>query len=378
MLHSVLVKDIAIWDILTHTLSHGDILVEDGVIQSIRPEIPDRDVSVRIDGRGCFATTGWIDAHAHLYYDNGCIGINPQLYQVPNGVTYGLDQGTTGADNYEQYREYVLYSTDMKIKSFLNIAKVGIPLGTYELLDFEHNLDKQKFIETYRKYPNEMIGVKLRITGKMCIANARKALEVARQLGDALEIPISLHVTNCVMPMEEILNLLRTGDTFTHTYAKTTPGILGEDGHVRRCVCQARERGIYFDVGHGVTSLSFEVLEKALADGFYPDTIGTDLHMGSLKTPVIDLPTTVAKFLYYGMKLEDVLDAVTVNAYRQYKLTDKTMKISPGEEADFVIWKKETGEFRCCDCEGTCINVREWLAPQYTVLGCKVFTPRKS
>ena len=48
------------------------------------------------------------------------------------------------------------------------------------------------------------------------------------------------------------------------------------------------------------------------------------------------------------------------------------------EEADFVIWKKETGEFRCCDCEGTCINVREWLAPQYTVLGCKVFTPRKS
>ena len=377
MLRSVLVKDVDIWDVLTHTMSHSDILVEDGIIQEVDADIPVGNISAVIDGEGCFVTTGWIDTHAHLYYDYGCIGIDPQHYQVPKGVTYGLDQGTAGAGNYEHYREYVLYNTDMKIKNFLNISKIGMPLVSFELLDFESNLDKILFSKIYQKYPEEILGIKLRITERMCRGNARNALMAARELGDELNLPIFLHATDCVMSMEEILSHLKAGDTLTHTYAKTTSGILGENGKVLDCVRMARDRGIYFDTGHGVASLAFEVLEKALADGFYPDTISTDLHTVNIKTPVIDLPTTVSKFLYYGMKLEDALDTVTVNPYKQYNLQNKTMKIAPGEEADFVVWRKEKGKISYYDCEGASINASEWLVPQYTVFGKKVFTPRK-
>lgn len=376
MLKSVLIKDTDIWDVATHTKKHGDILVEQGVIKAVEEDIPSGVAAAVIDGGGCFATTGWIDSHAHLYYDYGCIGIDPQRYQVPKGVTYGLDQGTAGADNYEHYREYVLYNTDMKIKNFLNISCIGMPLVSFELLDYS-NLDIGKFKDIYRKYSDEIAGIKLRITERMCVGNAKNALMAARNLADELSIPIFLHATDCVMETEEILSLLRPGDTFTHTYAKTNSGILSQDGKVMECVKDARKRGIYFDAGHGVASLAFEVLEKALAEGFYPDTIGTDLHTVNIKTPVVDLSTTVSKFLYYGMKLEDALDTVTVNPYNQYHLTDKSIQIKVGEEADFVIWQMKTGKISYYDCEGACINANQWIVPRYTVLGNKVFTLRK-
>lgn len=376
MIESVLVKNAEIVNPEDASRCAGDILVEHGVVTVVAEKIAERNCGCVIDAAGCFVTPGWVDAHAHLYYDYGCIGIDPQQYQLPKGVTYGLDQGTAGADNYGHYREYVLFNTDMRVKNFLNISRIGMPLVSFELLDYS-NLDRGAFSAVCRKYPDEIAGIKLRITERMCTGNARNALTAARELADELRLPIFLHATDCVMPTEEILALLRAGDTFTHSFARTSSGILDENGKVRGGVLEARKRGVLFDTGHGVASLSFAILERALSEGFYPDTISTDLHTVNIKSPVIDLPTTLSKFLHYGLSLDEALTRVTVNPVRQYGLSDKSLRVKAGERADFAVWRLERGKFSYYDCEGACINADRRVAPLYTVLGRKVFTPRK-
>ena len=58
---------------------------------------------------------------------------------------------------------------------------------------------------------------------------------------------------------------------------------------------EARARGVLFDVGHGAGSFTWEVAEAALADGFLPDTISSDLHRFNVAGPVHDLVTTMTR-----------------------------------------------------------------------------------
>ena len=73
----------------------------------------------------------------------------------------------------------------------------------------------------------------------------------------------------------------------------------------------ARERGILFDVGHGVGSFTWRVARAALAQGFPPDTISSDIHTYNHAGPVHDLPRTLSKLLHLGMPLADVIAAAT-------------------------------------------------------------------
>ena len=76
-------------------------------------------------------------------------------------------------------------------------------------------------------------------------------------------------------PIEEQLDLLRSGDVLTYCF-HTGPNGIVEDGRVIEAAWRARERGVLFDVGHGMASFDFPTVEAAIADGFLPDTISTD------------------------------------------------------------------------------------------------------
>ena len=82
------------------------------------------------------------------------------------------------------------------------------------------------------------------------------------------------------------------------------------DGTVRHSVLEAAERGVIFDVGHGAGSFSWDVAERALSQGFAPQTISTDIHTLSLEL-VRDMPTTMSKFLSMGVGLDDVIASST-------------------------------------------------------------------
>src|SRR6476646_9492185 len=130
-------------------------------------------------------------------------------------------------------------------------------------------------------------GVKLRAGYQMVGPDPRAAVDLALEAAGALGLPLMVHVIDMGMPLPELLAKLRPGDVVTHCFH-------GNDGSL-------------FDVGHGVGSFMWRVARAALAQGFPPDTISSDIHAHNHAGPVHDLPRTLSKLLHLGMPLSEVI-----------------------------------------------------------------------
>ncbi|MFN8709430.1 MAG: amidohydrolase family protein, partial [Planctomyces sp.] len=94
-----------------------------------------------------------------------------------------------------------------------------------------------------------------------------------------------------------------------------------------------------------------------------PDTISTDLHQFNLRGPVYDMPTTMSKFLYLGMPLEQVIRASTAAPAAAMKIDNRLGKLETGFQADIVLLKIERGEFPLEDIEHQIRMAPERLVP---------------
>jgi dihydroorotase len=145
-----------------------------------------------------------------------------------------------------------------------------------------------------------------------------------------------------------LLKKLRPGDIHTHVFAQQFP-IVSAGGKVNDFLFAARERGVRFDLGHGAGSFWFRNAAPAIRDGFPPDTISTDLHMGNINGPVISMLNTMSKCLCMGMPLEEVIQRSTVLPAQLIGRTEfGTM--SPGAAADVAVFKLLEGTFGYTDC----------------------------
>jgi len=145
-----------------------------------------------------------------------------------------------------------------------------------------------------------------------------------------------------------ILKKLRPGDIHTHVFAQQFP-IVNAEGKVYDYMFQARERGVIFDLGHGAGSFWFRNAVPALADGFPPDSISTDLHMGNINGPVVSMLTTMSKYLSMGMPLQEVIFRSTVTPAREIRRPELGT-LSVGAEADVAVFKRHEGRFGFTDC----------------------------
>jgi dihydroorotase len=138
-------------------------------------------------------------------------------------------------------------------------------------------------------------------------------------------------------PLEEQLSQLCPGDVVTYCFRKT-PHCIIEHGRVLPCVLDARQRGILFDVGHGMGSFSFEVAEAAIGAGFLPDTISTDLQNGHAgQSPQHDLPLVMSKLSASGMTDADLFRAVTSTPAAVLGIEDEAGSLRAGSTADLVV-----------------------------------------
>ena len=74
-----------------------------------------------------------------------------------------------------------------------------------------------------------------------------------------------------------------------------------------------------FDVGHGGGSFLWRVAVPAIKEGFLPDSISTDLHIGSMNAGMKDMLNVMDKFLAMGLSLDDVIARSTWNPAREIK-----------------------------------------------------------
>ena len=146
------------------------------------------------------------------------------------------------------------------------------------------------------------------------------------------------------------------------------PAILTDAGRVVAAAREARTRGVRFDVGHGAGSFTWRTAEAALADGFRPDTISSDLHRFNIAAPVHDLATTLSKFLLLGLSIDEVVAmATTAPATALGPAGAGLASLAVGTAADVTVLGLEEGRFDLVDSAGTARLARQRLVPVATV-----------
>ncbi len=305
-----------------------------------------------IDATDRIVTPGFIDLHAHVY--TGVCGLSVPADETSSrsGVTTVISAGDAGANTIEGFRRLTVQASRTRVLAFLHVSNVGLapwPAGESRDLDM---LDVEAGIRAVRENPDIVLGVKVRMTeGSVVGDNGLEPLRRAVAIADATGLPLMMHIGFCPRPIGELLALLRPGDIVTHCFTGSS-NTLVEDGHLAAAAHRARASGILFDVAHGFGSFDYRVADIAIGEGFWPDTISTDLHSLSAAEIVIDLPTTMSKFLCLGMPLEDVVDRVTARPAAVIGRGATLGSLAVGRIADMAVIDVEEREQRFLDSFG--------------------------
>lgn len=333
-----------------------DVGVRYGRIVAIEPDLSARIAERRlqmpldlgtlvVDATDRIVAPGFIDLHTHVYVGVCGLTVPADEISATTGVTTCVSAGDAGAHTIEGFRRLAVEASRTRVLAFLHVSNVGLapwPAGEATDLDM---LDVPAGIRAARENPDIVIGVKVRMTTPQVIRDHDlEPLRRAIAIGEGAGVPVIVHIGYCPRPIGELLELLRPGDIVTHCFTGSD-NTLAESGRLGRGVHEARARGVLFDVGHGSGSFSYRVADIAIAEGFWPDTISTDIHSLSAAGPVYDLPTTMSKFLALGMPLEQVIEAVTNRPAAAIGRSATLGAIEIGRTADLAIFDIEEGQF---------------------------------
>jgi dihydroorotase len=158
---------------------------------------------------------------------------------------------------------------------------------------------------------------------------------------------------------------LRPGDISTHMFRGPVPWI-DEKGKLYPYFQEARARGVKFDIGHGGGSFVMRNAAPAIAQGFYPDSISTDLHTGSMNAGMMDMPVTISKLLALGLPLKEAVLRSTWNPAQMIKRVDLG-HLTPGAVADIAVWQLMEGDFAFRDEAGGRIKSKQRLFADMTL-----------
>ena len=141
-------------------------------------------------------------------------------------------------------------------------------------------------VEMANAHRDEIVGIKVRVGRNASGASGIVPLDIALEVAEELALPLMAHIDEPPPSYEEVLARLRPGDVLTHCFRPFPNTPVSGQGAVKPAVIAARERGVLFDVGHGMGSLRFKIARAMLAAGFMPDTISSDLHVLNVDGPV--------------------------------------------------------------------------------------------
>lgn len=365
-----LIKNGVTYHPLKHKFCKQDLVVEGEKIAAGRPEAD----CVEIDADGCIVVPGLIDYHVHYFNRGTENGVNPDAASFPCGVTTAVDGGSCGAAHYELYRTTVMANSDVRIYNLLLAASGGQITDRYpEHLEARY-FDRDKICQMFERYPDNLVGLKSRMSkGIIAPEDAEESMKETVKLASETGGNVVVHITNPVMNLERLGELLRPGDVICHCYQdKGTENILNPDGTVRRGILEARARGVLFDSSNGCNNYDLEVCRRALAQGFVPDIISSDVNTsGMYLQPLHSLPRIMSKYLALGMKLEDILDAVILKPAQLIHREDLA-SLDAGTEADLTILKLKEKNISYCDKAGHLLEGTRVLVPQWTMKGGKV------
>jgi dihydroorotase len=350
-----------------------DVAIAAGKVAAVAPRIDPAEAFKVIDVSGLYVTPGLVDIHAHVYTGTaekgsyaGDNSVPPDGFALRVGVTTVVDAGGAGWRNFEDFKERVIDRTRTRVLAFINIVGHGMRGENYEheLADMQ----AQPTADMAKKHPGVIVGVKT--------AHYRgpewTAVEQAVQAGTLANIPVMVDfgANKPERPVAELLtSKLRPGDIYTHVYSGLRNELM--DGKVNPGLWGGRKRGVFFDVGHGGGSFAWRVAVPAIKEGFLPDSISTDLHVGSMNAGMKDMINVMSKFLVLGLPLDDVVRRSTWNPAREIK-QEQLGHLSVGAPADVAVLRLETGAFGFVDSFGGRTSGKQRLTCEMTLRDGKV------
>ena len=376
MTYDLLIKNGTLVDPAQSIHVKRDVAFANGVVAAVGEDLSKSDAREVLDASDRIVTPGLIDLHVHVFYGVGHYGIEPDPTCLAKGATTVVDAGSAGADNFTGFRKYVIEVSETSIFAYLNVSSQGMmteEIGEFEMPEYANVGKACQMIEKHRDL---ILGVKARLT-RHKIASERSGLTPlhrAREASDAAGVPIMIHPQNAWCDsLDDILAVMKERDVLTHCFHDRACGIMDEDGKVRKSVHEAMERGVIFDVGHGAGSFSWDIADRAMAQGVEPQTISSDLHSYNVNGPVYDLANVVTKFLNLGMKLDDAIAKVTSVPAEVILMPDKIGTLAVGAWGDAIVSELRKGEFQLADSRGEVRIGRHKFAPVTVVKGGRVY-----
>ncbi len=372
--YDLLIKGGTVIDPKNNIFEPLDIAILEGKIQEVSSQIDPQTARQVLDARGLIVTPGLIDIHTHVFvggregiFAGGFYSVSPDDFSFRTGITTMVDAGTSGWRSFPEFKTKIIDASQTRILAFLNITGAGMigKPGEEELSDMEI----EATLNLIKQYPQTIVGAKIgHYTGESW-EPFDKALDVARQANK----PLFLECHLPQLPLDELLDKMRPGDIFTHTYGAVDDRLwlLDANGQVLPSVRNAREKGIFFDVGHGGGSFHFKLAQPAVQQNFYPHSMGTDLHRFSMNAGMKNMLNIMSKFLNMGMDLPAVIEAATWNPARMI-LREDLGQLGIGSEADVALIRVRSGEFGFVDAGGYKITGDKLLQSELTIKGGKV------
>ncbi|MDR2648947.1 MAG: amidohydrolase/deacetylase family metallohydrolase [Clostridiales bacterium] len=353
-----------------------DVAVNEGVIVTVARGIPKEDAKIVIDVKGSYVTPGLIDIHTHVYpllpSPSRLYAIEPDSHMLRSGVTTAVDVGTAGWRDFLDFKESIIDTSQVRVLAMLNVAAGGMVRMISE--QTPSDMHPEITAAVAKQYPDIIVGVKAAHywAGKpfddihVPWASVDSGLKAAGLADLPFMIDFCPNYESPGRSYEElVLEKLRPGDIHTHVFAKQFP-IVDDNGKVLPHMRKARERGVYFDVGHGAGSFWFRNGKRALDDGFAPDTLSTDMHYASVKPAGLDQLLLMSKFMNMGMSLEDVIKRSTSEPAKLIRRPDLGT-LSVGACADIAVLRALSGDFGYVDCGGARLQGDSRLDCQLTI-----------
>jgi dihydroorotase len=317
-----------------------------------------------IDARGKLVVPGLIDIHTHAARTAGGPGLC-----LADGVTGWVDAGSQGADHIGDTIA-VAKSAPQQGRVLINIGRAGI-LPEGDTMDIAR-ADVGAAKDAIAKNRDLIVGVKARLSRDVAGANDFEVLSRAQEVATSFNLPVMIHMGQTVSPLPKLINLLKRGDVVTHMFAPPPNSVIDDSGHILPEVLAARRRGVWFDVGNGQTGhLRWDMVERVMQAGFWPDTFSTDWNANSHMTGVIDFPNCMSKFLGFGMSVDQVIARATVNASRTFEVFRDRGTLNVGAPADVAVLELREGTFEFLDNYENKRPGRQRFFPSATVLGGK-------
>jgi dihydroorotase len=348
-----------------------DIALKDGKIAALGNVTGAAHEERTLNGE-FYVSAGWIDSHVHCYPKSPIYYDEPDSVGIASGVTTVVDAGSTGADDVDEFYDITRRATT-DVYALLNISRVGL-IAQNELSDMA-NIDKIAVRDAVKRLPGFIVGIKARMSSSVVGANGIKPLEIAKEIQrENDDLPMMVHIGNNPPDLDEIADLLTSGDIITHCYNGKPNRILTPAGELRASVSRAIQRGVRLDVGHGTASFSFEVAKIAIAKGILPHTISSDIYCRNrLNGPVHNLGAVMSKFLSVGLSLPQVIDCVTSGAADGLRLKHKG-RLAVGLDADLTIFELRRQPTVFMDSEQQTLQGEQLLVALAAVRAGKWFT----